>query len=86
MPKSIQKGSFNRLSTIVVSTRGTMKMYRTILVVVIVLAATISGSYNVFSRAIFSHFHGAYQVVDHRAPTDRNGCHEDGTGGYHCHR
>ncbi len=24
-------------------------------------------------------------VIAHDAPTDRNECHEDGFGGYHCH-
>lgn len=27
----------------------------------------------------------ANQIINHSGTTDSNGCHEDGSGGYHCH-
>lgn len=31
------------------------------------------------------HSHEGGSVINHAGPTDRNGCHRDGKGGYHCH-
>lgn len=31
------------------------------------------------------HSHEDGSVINHAGPTDRNGCHPDGKGGYHCH-
>lgn len=60
-------------------------MYRTIIVIAGILAVAAAGPYSAFSRAVLIHGHAADQVVNHSGPTDRNGCHEDGSGGYHCH-
>jgi hypothetical protein len=49
------------------------------------LFGTIEAPKFAISKALAQHSHDLESVVNHSGPVDRNGCHRDGSGGYHCH-
>lgn len=62
-----------------------VKMFRTTFTVGSILLLVMTGSYGAFSHVDPMHSHWTDRIVKHSGPTDAKGCHEDGSGGYHCH-
>ena len=60
-------------------------MNRIMIVLSGILVVAMSGSFGAFSWAKTTFDYSTEHVVNHSGETDRNGCHEDGSGGYHCH-
>ena len=60
-------------------------MNRIMIVVVGILVVAIGGSYGAFSWAKTTYGYSTNHVANHSGETDKNRCHEDGSGGYHCH-
>ena len=60
------------------------KMYRTKIILAGIFAAAMAGADSEFSHDISTYHYNA-TVVAHSGETDSNGCHEDGSGDYHCH-
>ena len=61
------------------------KMYHAMIVVVGMLVFAINGPSAATSSAETSYDDNIGNVVNHSGDVDKNGCHEDGSGGYHCH-
>ena len=62
------------------------KMYHAMIVVVGVLVLATNGHSAAICPADRSYVHNIENVVvNHSGEVDKNGCHEDGSGGYHCH-
>lgn len=59
-------------------------MYWTKIILTGIFAAAVAGAYGGFPYDIPTYNYNP-TVVTHGGETDSNGCHEDGSGDYHCH-